>query len=186
MMKNTIATSAGEPFGLRMGMSAGAIGTELRQLGTPFLFEPLRVPRPHPAFAMYGLKIAPQSGLAWAKAVTGTIATDAPGTQLRSAFAALEAELTAAYGAYEKNDGRRDGRKDPAPRDWMAALRDGERFLAAQWSADSGSSLSHGLAAVLLLAQASSAVSGFVIVQYTFENNAQADAEIASWRIRAR
>lgn len=160
MKKHTIATSAGEPFGLTMGMSAGAIGTELTPLGTPFLFEPLRVPRPHPAFAMYGLKIAPRSGLAWAKAVTGTIATDAAGTQLRSAFAALEAELTAAYGAYDKNDGWADWRRDPPPPDWMAA--------------------------VLLMARASSATSGFVFVQCTFQNLEEADAEIASWRIRPR
>ena len=82
MKKHTIATSTGEPFGLRMGMSAGAIGTELEPLGAPFLFKPLTVPRPHRAFDLYGVKIAPRCGLAWVKAVGRRIATDASGTQL--------------------------------------------------------------------------------------------------------
>ena len=67
----------------------------------------------------------------------------------------------------------------------MAALLAGEMVLAAQWSAESGCSLSHGLESVLLVAQASSATSGFVFVQCTFQNLEEADAEIASWRIRA-
>jgi hypothetical protein len=186
MKKSSLATVAGEPFGLRMGMSASALGTELAPLGTPFLFQPLAVPRPHPAFEAYGVKIAPRCGLAWIKAVGRRIATDAAGSQLKSAFAVLEAELTAAYGACERRDGPADGHDRGAPRDWMQGLLGGGQVLAAQWSAYCGSSLSDGLAAVLLLAQASSAASGFVIVQYTFENNARADAEIASWRIRPR
>jgi hypothetical protein len=186
MKKTSVATVAGGPFGLTMGMSAAAIGAELVPLSKPFLFESLRVPRPHPAFETYCLRIAPQSGLAWAKALGRRIKTDAAGTQLRSAFAALEAELATVYGAYEKNDGWADGRRDPAPRDWMAALRAEERFLAAQWSAESGASLSHGLAVVLLMAHALSDTSGLVFVQCTFENCTRAEAEIASWRIRPR
>lgn len=50
----------------------------------------------------------------------------------------------------------------------MAALRAEERLLAAQWSAQSGASLSHGLAAVLLMAHALSDTSGLVFVQCTF------------------
>jgi hypothetical protein len=186
MKKTSVAASAGGPFGLTMGMSAGAIGAELEPLGAPFLFKPRIVPRPHPAFDLYGVKIAPRCGLAWVKALGRRIATDATGTQLRSAFAALEAELAEAYGGFEENDGWADSRIERVPRDWMAALLAGEMVLAAQWSAYCGSSLNHGLESVLLLAQASSAASGFVIVEYIFENNAQADAEIARWRIRAR
>lgn len=186
MKKSTITTSTGEPFGLRMGMSAGDIGTELEPLGAPFVFRPLRVPRPHPAFDLYGVKIAPRCGLAWVKAVGRNIATDPSGAQLRSAFAALEAELAAVYGTNERRDGPADGHDSCAPGDWMAALHAEEQVLAAQWSEYSGSSLSGGLTSVLLVAEASKATSGYVIVQCTFQNLEEANAEIASWRIRAR
>jgi hypothetical protein len=152
--KPTIATSAGEPFGLRMGMSAADLGTDLVSLGAPFLFRPLRVPHPHPAFDLFGLKIAPCRGLAWAKAVGRDINADAAGTQLKAAFAALEADLAGTYGACEKRDDWSDWRKEPLPVDWVAALRAEEVVLAAQWSAQSGASLGHGLAAILLMAEA--------------------------------
>jgi len=180
---NRIATTG--PFGLWQGMDGSQVGADLEQL-RPFWFRPAGVPQPHPGICGYCLAIAPRAGLSLIETLGYSIKTDACGTELRSAFKAMEAELTATYGDHGLTDGRRDGRPACTAPAWLQAMRSGEQQLSAQWSAEEGSPLVHGLASVTLEAQVGRSPAypgGHLAMKFVFLNHAAATAEIASWRI---
>lgn len=62
----------------------------------------------------------------------------------------------------------------------MQGLLNNERFLMAEWSKDTGATLANSLASVALVVGVNDTSTGYIAIEYSFENFADAEAEIAA------
>jgi hypothetical protein len=169
------------PFGLYMGMSlndltAAGCGTKPVAPGK-YLVD--NVPKPHSLFEKYAVQIGPQSGLSWIKAIGKTIPTSVFGMELKSAFDSLETKLASTYGRFDRTDLLLPDSIWNEPRDWMQGLLNRERYLMSAWSKDKRSTLTDSLTSVAVACTAIDTDSGYLSVEYTFENEPAAEAEIS-------
>ena len=167
------------PFRLAMGMSLPEIQGDLQEVA-PGKYRTNAVPKPHSAFAYYVLQVTPKQGLSWIKAIGIQISTSVYGVEMRSAFESMKNRLTAVYGKCYVMDFLMQDSIWNEPRDWMQALHNGERALTAIWEPKHGSSLKDSLASVGLMASAIDTTTGYLAIEYSFENSDAADAEIAA------
>lgn len=159
------------PFGLSMGMTleevTEACGGKRPQLidDDVYLIEPQKR---HSMLETYGVYINEEHGLYCIRAFTHDISTSGYGTEIQSAFSALESSLSKSY---RKPTKRID---EVAPdsywtdeKYWMRALSQGARTLAAGWEGN----LPDNLSGVYLGAQAEYDSEGFIVLHYEFENH---------------
>ncbi|MCP5231309.1 MAG: hypothetical protein H6948_04315 [Zoogloeaceae bacterium] len=66
------------------------------------------------------------------------------------------------------------------PRDWMQGMLSKERILMSEWSKETRATLGDSLTTVALIAGAYDTSSGYIAIEYSFENALNADAEIAA------
>jgi hypothetical protein len=167
------------PFGLWMGM-------RLDELNSPYTevvrgkYKPESVPIPHSAFESYVLQVTPKSGLSWAKAIGKTIQTSVFGVELKSSFDTMEGKLVATYGKGHRTDLLMNGSIWNEPKEWMMSMVKKERFLMTEWSAKYGSSLVDSLISVFLVASALNTSSGYIAIEYSFENKPMGDTELSA------
>jgi hypothetical protein len=88
-------------------------------------------------------------------------------------------KLTLAYGKSDSSDFLMSRSIWDEPRDWMQALANRERFLMAVWNKKVGALVEPPLLSVALVATALETSSGFISVEYEFDNNDAAEKEIA-------
>ncbi len=124
--------------------------------------------------------VTPKAGLCWIKAVAPTIQTNVFGTALRAAFESMEAKLGAVYGKSKRTDLLMSGSIWEDPQYWMQALLSQDRFLMTEWGTTQGSSLKDSLVSVALIASAIDTMSGYIAIEYYFENMKTAEAELAA------
>lgn len=167
------------PFGLRMNMKREEFSGDLREIGNG-KYLTSDVPTPHSAFRSYALQIAPRTGLSWIKAIGAETATNIYGHELQTAFDSMKTKLSAAYGQCESLDFLLQGSIWNEPRDWMKSLLSGERLLMAQWSSEKGSHLNNALSSIALVVTANDTSTGWIAIEYSFENNLEAKSEIAA------
>ena len=166
------------PFGLWMGMTLEEVGTSLEQVA-PGKYITATVPRPHSAFENYVLQIAPRCGLSWIKAIGKTIPTSVFGLELRSAFDAMETKLDASYGRHSRTDVLLPGSIWNEPGDWMQSFLQRERVLMSQWAPEHKSALKDSIMSVGLILCVADSTSGYICIEYSFENGGASDAELA-------
>jgi hypothetical protein len=171
--------SSSGPFGLWMGMTANDFSLPLEEVSSCKFWAP-EVPKPHSAFSRYVVVITPARGLSWIKAVGRDISTSGYGIEVQSAFEGMEAKLANAYGKSKKIDLLMHDSIWNEPRDWMQGLLNNERFLMAEWSKDTGATLANSLASVALVVGVNDTSTGYIAIEYSFENFADAEAEIAA------
>ncbi|PNY35260.1 hypothetical protein C2E31_19145 [Rhodopirellula baltica] len=147
---------------------------------SPGKFRIENVPKPHSLFDSYALQVAPIGGLSWIKAIGKAVSTSAFGSELQVAFDNLESRLAQIYGVFDRTDILLTGSIWDEPRDWMQAILAQERILMTQWSAERGSKMSDSLSSVALICSAVDTESGYIAIEYTFENEAEAETEINS------
>lgn len=129
-------------------------------------------PKPHSAFSSYILSFSDRYGLHAITAHTETIHTSVYGTELASKFSELKDKLEKAYGKYDLFDYLMHDSIWNEPRDWMQAMLNKERSLAASWSAKHGSRLDNQLESIFLSTFADSSSEGHISLGYYFENHA--------------
>lgn len=171
------------PFGLEAGLLKDTVedllGSPLTKVeGAPFLFSTARTPRPHSSFEFYALLIGPTTGLCQIRAIGVDITTSSHGLQLKSQFEELSSSLEEVYGPYERVDQLLPGSIWKDPEDWMMGLLKKERYLQAEWSAKNRSNLRNSITAINLVARAKGSDVGFLLLQYTFDNDPQCQKEI--------
>jgi hypothetical protein len=142
------------------------------------LYHLAAVPSPHPAFESYLVQIGPNTGLCFVKAIGVTIPTSAFGTQLRAEFSKLREELSRMYGSHRETDGLRAGSLWNEPHDWTMGLLKKDRLLAATWDGTTGARLSSELRVVYLTTTASAPDSGWLSLEYYFDNEEQCEREL--------
>lgn len=167
------------PFGLWMGMSIDDFEGPLDEIA-PCKYKVQDVPKPHSAIERYICEIAPRSGLSWLKAIGKTIESSCYGIEIKAAFDVMEQKLGAAYGRQKKHDFLMHESIWNEPRDWMQSILNKERILMSEWSKETGASLNDSLSSVALVLGALDTSSGYIAIEYSFENCAQAEAEIAA------
>lgn len=165
------------PFGLWMGMTADDVGGDLKQVAPGKLLT-TSVPMPHTAFESYVLQIAPRSGLSWIKAIGKTIQTSAFGCELQAAFDTMEGKLDATYGRHKRSDVLLPNSIWNEPREWTQSFLKRERVLVTQWAPEHGSTMKDAISCIGLLVAVSDTTSGYLCIEYTFENSAASDAEL--------
>jgi hypothetical protein len=171
------ATREATPFGLRQGMSVEQLGAKAADIGGG-MYKLTSVPRPHPDVEFYVAQVSPRTGLCYVKGVGKQVRTSAYGTELRSQFENIRDEISATYGRYRSVDMLLSDSIWNGPRDWMAGLADRQRLLFAQWTKETRANLSPPLASVFLGANAKSNESGYVVVEYYFDNEPECQQEI--------
>ena len=163
------ATREATPFGLRQGMSVEELGAAATPLGGG-MYKLTSVPVPHPAFEFYVAQVSPRTGMCYVKGVGRQVRTNAYGAELRSRFASIRDEISATFGRYRTVDMLLSDSIWAGPRDWMAALAERQRLLFAQWNTDTRATLRPHLTTVFVAANAKTSDSGYVVVEYYFDN----------------
>jgi hypothetical protein len=162
-----------------MGMTLAEIGEQPEEIvPAKYLIE--KVPKPHSAFEKYVLQITPKCGLSWIKAIGHTIQTSVYGIELQTAFESMEKKLSAIYGKGEKTDGLLPDSIWNAPKEWMQSYLRKERHLMTEWSSGHGSTIADSLSSVRMGVFVYDTNSGYIAIEYSFENIASAEAEKSS------
>ena len=170
------ATPEATPFGLRQGMSVEQLGAAANVGGG--MYKLTSVPMPHPDLEFYVAQVSPRSGLCYIKGVGRQVRTSTYGTELQSQFESMRSQISATYGPYRNVDMLLSDSIWSGPRNWMAALADRQRLLFAQWTKETRANLSPPLASVFLNANAKTNESGYVVVEYYFDNEPECQQEI--------
>jgi hypothetical protein len=167
------------PFGLRQGMSVKELGAAATPIGGG-MYKLTSVPRPHPDFEFYVAQVSPRTGMCYVKGVGRQVRTNGYGAELRSRFVRVRDEISASYGRYRTVDMLLSDSIWAGPRDWMAALAERQRLLFAQWNTETRATLRPHLTTVFVGANAKTSESGFVVVEYYFDNEPGCQQEIES------
>jgi len=167
------------PFGLGMGMTTADFDTALEEIA-PGKYRIASVPKPHSAFEVYILQITPKNGLSWIKAIGKAIQTSVYGIELKSAFDSMKTKLAATYGKNQLSDFLMRDSIWNEPRDWMQSILNKERILMALWEPAHGSTLGDSLSSIALVAGAIDTTSGYMAIEYSFENIQAGETELAA------
>jgi len=171
-------TPGNGPFGLCKGLRKEDIDVQLVEV-KPCFYRADTLPKKHSAFEYYYLQITPVQGLAWVKSIGNTIATNPYGHNLSSAFEEMKGKLSKIYGKPELIDMLMYDSIWNEPRDWMQAINNGERTLAARWENRKQAQLPSDLESVFLYVAAADTYSGYIAIEYAFDNFVASEQEIA-------
>ena len=164
------------PFGLKQGMSVQQLGQAADVGGG--MYKLTSVPAPHPDLEFYVAQVSPRTGLCYIKGVGKQVRTSAYGTELRLQFENMRDEMSAAYGHPRTVDMLLSDSIWEGPRDWMAGLAERERLLFAHWNEETRATLRPHLTSIFIGASAKNSESGYVVVEYYFDNEPDCQQEI--------
>lgn len=169
------------PFGFKQGLTrdevesmAGESSTLLPGSKNAYLLN--TAPKPHGAFEKYVAVIGDVSGLCVVRGIGKDITSSRHGIQLKTSFNEMDATLSELYGSSEKTDRLLPGSIWKEPEDWMMGLVKEERFLFAKWPRK-GQVLKNDLDSVFLGVRAKSSDTGYLVLEYLFQNHEQCDEE---------
>jgi hypothetical protein len=166
------------PFGLSMGLRIEDLEISMTEV-KPCIYRAETLPKKHSAFQYYYLQITPVQGLAWVKSIGNTISTNPYGHELQSSFEEMKNKLEKIYGRSEAIDFLMYDSIWNEPRDWMQAIQNGERRLAAKWENSRGNQLPSNLSNIFLYVAAEDTYSGYIAIEYAFENQEASEREIS-------
>jgi hypothetical protein len=160
------------PFGIEKGMSLAQVKAVCKTApehveGDLYVISPLKT---HDQFEMYAVRIDPNYGVYWLKAVSDDIASNDHGHELIGAFNSLVGSIERTYGAYEKID-KRNGYWGDKPEFFMHALREGDRTVAALWAAEYRSRLPEDITLIGVGIGTHEYLDvGYIYLEYNFSN----------------
>ena len=152
-----------------MGQSLDALSKQMTlKKERDFVYSTKTTPRPHSDFEAYNLIVTPEHGLCKVGAISKTFATSVYGEGLKSKFDELESVLSEKYGKSDRNDFLKSGSIWSEAKDWMMALKRGERVLVSFWPSSDAQKLPDNVAIIQLEAKALSTNGGWISLQYEF------------------
>jgi hypothetical protein len=164
------------PFGLSKGLRKEDMEIQMTEV-KPCFYRTDSLPKKHSAFQYYYLQITPVQGLSWIKSIGMSISTNPYGHELQSEFKRMKEKLEKIYGKPELMDFLMYESIWNEPRDWMQAVQNGERTLAAKW--EGKNKLPSNLESIFLYVAAEDSYSGYIAIEYEFDNMSAAEQEIA-------
>ena len=165
------------PFGLSKGLRKEVLDINMMEI-KPCFYRAETLPKKHSTFEYYFLQITPVQGLSWIKAIGNPVPTNPYGNELKSTFETMKGKLENIYGRPETSDFLMYDSIWKEPRDWMQAIANGERHLAAQWDKKKGLDLPNELDSICLYAAAEDTYSGYIAIEYAFSNFETSKQEI--------
>ena len=166
------------PFGMSMGLRKEDIDIPIQEVKTCF-YRAETLPKKHSSFQYYFLQITPVQGLSWVKSIGNPITTNPYGIDIKSAFEEMREKLERIYGRPENIDFLMHDSIWNEPRDWMQAVENGERTLAAKWEGEKSKSLPSDLESIFLYVAAEDSYTGYIAIEYAFVNHDASQKEIA-------
>ncbi len=136
------------------------------------------LPKENSNFESYGLVISPKVGLCQIRAIGKTINTDSYGIELKSAFEDLKSSLDSIYGKGEKEDFLLPGSIWKEPQDWMMGLYKKERIYMAEWKSGKDAMKKNSLTYIGMGIRSVNSSSGFVLLEYHFNNDSSCQEEM--------
>lgn len=172
-------TEAPSPFGLKMGMKKEQLGEIVKEV-SPYKYQLSSVSKRHPDLETYVATVTPNAGLCFIRALSPTLETKADGTELKTRFEDLKSQLEGIYGKPHVIDSLREGSNLDRSRDWMRALLENQRTLQARWSGpDDKLPMLPTIRKVYVAAFAATRTSGYLAVEYYFDNYEQCQDELS-------
>jgi len=167
------------PFGTSIGMSKSdlGIGANTEELST-YKFQLSKLPKTSKLFESYIVKVTPDNGLCYVKAIGVNIDSSVYGSQLKTQFTKLNKSLQKKYIKGTTHDFLSSGSIWNEPRDFMTGLLKKERFLVAYYDAEEGSTMVEGVQRAVLSGSALSSDTGYVNIDYFFNNHDSCNSEI--------
>ncbi|MDO6560156.1 hypothetical protein [Paraglaciecola chathamensis] len=175
--------SAEGPFGLKKGLTKEEIelmtGVSLDPVASrKNIYISSTLPKPHRAFNNYVLTIGKTTGLCSVRAVGKDIVTSGYGIQIKTEFNSLESVLTEIYGIGKKTDQLLPDSIWKDADNWMMGMVKKDRYLFTQWEGKAKTQpLENQLKQIILAAQANNSSSGYLLLEYIFNNSEQCDNE---------
>lgn len=166
------------PFGLSKGLRKEDLDIQMMEV-KPCLYKAEALPKKHSAFQYYYLQITPVQGLSWIKAIGNPTATNPYGGEIQNTFEAMRGKLENIYGRPENIDFLMYDSIWNEPRDWMQAIANGERTLAAKWDGKKGNGLPSDLDSIFLYVAAEDTYTGYIAIEYSFTNQEASEKEIS-------
>ena len=171
------------PFGLEAGLSRKNIED---MIGHPLeasehsanLYIANTLPKLNNNFESYALLISPNVGLCQIRAIGKTINTDSYGIALKSTFADIKSSLDSIYGKSEKDDFLLSGSIWKEPQDWMMGLYKKERVYMASWKSTNDAMKKNSLTSIGMEIRSLSNSSGFIFLEYDFNNDSSCQKEL--------
>ena len=165
------------PFGLSKGLRKEDLDIQMMEV-KPCFYKAETLPKKHSAFQYYFLQITPVQGLSWIKAIGNSVSTNSYGTEIQNTFETMRGKLENIYGRPENIDFLMYDSIWNEPRDWMQAIQNGERTLAARWENKNGMSLPSDLTSIFLYVAAEDSYTGYIAIEYAFANFDASEKEI--------
>lgn len=160
------------PFGLKMGLSIEETKKVISGLSkteqSEWIYRADSVPTPHPDFDFYSLKFSEKTGLCRISAIGKDVLSGDSGAEIKSDFNSLDESLSKKYGKGKKYDFTSS--KYESPEYWMMYLLKKNRTLAKFWDKESGLNFLNNLSSISLHAKASDMSTGYLVLNYEFEN----------------
>jgi hypothetical protein len=165
------------PFGLSKGLRKEDLDIQITEV-KPCIYRADTLPKKHSAFQYYFLQITPVQGLSWIKSIGNPISTNPYGYELVSSFESMKDKLENIYGKSEIVDYLMCDSIWNEPRDWMQAIQNGERRLAARWDNGKTTKLPSDLDSIFLYVAAEDTYTGYIAIEYAFANINASEKEI--------
>ena len=166
------------PFGLFKGASKNDIktGNEISK----FTYEIPSPPKPHSFFPSVYATITPNHGVSFVKAISKQISTSGAGLELKADFNTYTEKLKKTYGNPVVVDNFMDGGIYDQYTDWMDSINYKQRAYFASWDVEDGLSLPNELKTIFLGVSVEDSFTGYIFIEYYFNNNDDAEAEISA------
>lgn len=167
---------AAGPFGIEKGTKLDSLGKTKETESGKYTFVPQKT---LPEFETYVALVSDLQGVCWIKAIGNDIRTSPYGSELTSKFSKFEKKLSNIYGSNKQYDFLLADSMWNEPKDYLHALLEHERRLASVWGPEYNSKMTDDLKSVSLIASATSLESGYIAIEYTFNNYEACKEEIS-------
>jgi hypothetical protein len=157
------------PFGLSMGMTVEELDLNLDNKQF-HIYKANSVPKPHPYFNQYILKITPGSGLCSLEAYGQRINTSGYGIEALKEYQDILKRLSKAYGKPISKNELKEGSIWNEPQDFMSSLEKKHRTVESRWKESDGLALKDDLISIWLSLEPETKKTGFLKLEYYYSN----------------
>lgn len=170
--------SMADNFGLTMGLASHELKT-VKDDGAPAgMLRILTVPIPSGGYDKYLGQFSDEQGLCWVKAIGIDINSTPTGEEARSEFTVEKLRLIKLYGPAKEYDFKFRGETGDDLDNWLRAVNQGDRYVAAIWQLADGVDLPLNLESIGLVLNAASSEIAYLSLENTYNNIALCEQEI--------
>lgn len=174
------AAWADGPFGVEIGSDISRYASCSPASSGNGMYTCNAVPKPHSAFESYVLQYAPSTGVCWIKAVGKDIKDNSRGGSTQRNTDEIARQIAINYGPHTSTaDFLTPDSIWDEPTDWLMGISEEDRYYGYFWEAEEGFPPRNRVVEIGVLAKATSSDTGYVIVEFSGDNEEACEAEIS-------